>query len=482
MATLDGSCSGSTKRAEYLQRLEVPTAEKMEQIAEEQERNEEAIKEAKYRHIIQPMPKHARGNDSVNSVGHPAVGHETYKRSSGDSEAREVWKRAAEIARRAGHDDEVSPDEDEEELTEEQRDARKREKQEETAALKKHAKMMDLQYFLEMVDRESHRYGSNLRAYHQEWKKADTTENFFYWLDYGEGKQISLSSCPRDRLDREQVRYLSREERLDYLVKIDNEGRLCWAKNGARINTSERYKDSIHGIVPAGDTAPAYPPEATATRERPQTPSSHSSVSPSSSSSSSTSSSSSHERNPYASDQLSQAKGLSKVRQVSAATIFNRLLRKTVRRNTWIFVHTINNSGHYRPPASNFRSFIHMLKASGTDMSRVSISKSYAVLVGLEAYTRTRRKIKSVYQSVHTRTDSVLHPKATAGKEKEERSQNVGKKQGFSEKQEDEEKASILSALQKSHTHPQTIRHEIHPKEQTGESKAPDGGEGRSTT
>jgi hypothetical protein len=93
-----------------------------------------------------------------------------------------------------------------------------------------------------------HRYGSNLRAYHQEWKKADTKENFFYWLDYGEGKQISLSSCPRERLDREQVRYLSREERMDYLVKIDGEGRLCWAKSGVRIDTSEKYKDSIHGM------------------------------------------------------------------------------------------------------------------------------------------------------------------------------------------------------------------------------------------
>ena len=35
--------------------------------------------------------------------------------------------------------------------------------------------MMDLQYFLEMVDLK-HRYGSNLRTYHEEWKKADTKE------------------------------------------------------------------------------------------------------------------------------------------------------------------------------------------------------------------------------------------------------------------------------------------------------------------
>ena len=51
--------------------------------------------------------------------------------------------------------------------------------------------MMDLPYFLEMVDIK-HRYGSNLRTYHAEWKKADTHENYFYWLDHGEGKDVEL--------------------------------------------------------------------------------------------------------------------------------------------------------------------------------------------------------------------------------------------------------------------------------------------------
>ena len=37
----------------------------------------------------------------------------------------------------------------------------------------KTAKMMGLDYFLEMVDHK-HRYGSNLRRYHAEWKKADS--------------------------------------------------------------------------------------------------------------------------------------------------------------------------------------------------------------------------------------------------------------------------------------------------------------------
>jgi hypothetical protein len=176
---------------------------------------------------------------------------------------------------------------------------------------------------------------------------------------------MNLSWCPRDRLDREQVRYLSREERKDYLVRIDIEGRLCWAKNGARIDTCESYRDSIHGmhfsvmltsrdalspclqtlnwsagIVPIGDTTPAFSLRTT-TRERSQISSSLSGVPFSSCSSLSLPNcpdrSCSDERNPYA-NELSQARGFNKIRQVSAAKVFDSLLRKTVKRNTWIFV------------------------------------------------------------------------------------------------------------------------------------------------
>ncbi|KAI9784802.1 MAG: hypothetical protein M1839_001532 [Geoglossum umbratile] len=366
------------KHVEYLHMLEVPTAAKMEEIAEKQEKNEElsrtaagviqAIKEAQYRHITEPMPKRLRNNeDSDGNVNHFDGDHETHARSSGELAARETWKRVARIARRAGGDDEDSPDEEEEgELTEEQRATRRR-RGREKVALKEHAKMMDLQYFLEMVDLK-HRYGSNLRAYHEEWKKADTNENFFYWLDYGEGKQINVAGCPRERLDSEQVRYLSREERMDYLVKIDDEGRLCWAKNGARIDTSEKYKDSIHGmhsfllinicrdahrcsqvltrstgIVPMDDTTPAFSARGTAAREHARVSSTISSSSFSSSSASSPTSnfmdkSTSNEGDHYVNEELRQAKGFQKVKHVSAATILNNLLRKTVRRNTWIFV------------------------------------------------------------------------------------------------------------------------------------------------
>ncbi|KAK5261239.1 hypothetical protein LTR40_002608 [Exophiala xenobiotica] len=116
--------------------------------------------------------------------------------------------------------------------------------------------MMDLQYFLEMVD-QKHRYGSNLRKYHSYWKTQDTDQNFFYWLDQGDGRNVDLPERSRARLDKEQVRYLSREERLNYLVKVNKQGLLVWAKNGELVWTKdELFRDSCQWtILPQhGDT------------------------------------------------------------------------------------------------------------------------------------------------------------------------------------------------------------------------------------
>jgi len=67
-------------------------------------------------------------------------------------------------------------------------------------------------------------------------------------------------------------------------------------------------------------------------------------------------------------------------------------------------------SGHYRPPTKNFRAFVHSMKDNGVDMSRVSISRSYAVLVGLEAYVKTRRKVKHGIGHVHDVETKIVHP------------------------------------------------------------------------
>lgn len=62
------------------------------------------------------------------------------------------------------------------------------------------------------------RYASNLKYYHREWNNRDTKQNFFTWLDEGEGKELDLEECPRSRLDRERVTFLNAEQRRNYKV------------------------------------------------------------------------------------------------------------------------------------------------------------------------------------------------------------------------------------------------------------------------
>jgi hypothetical protein len=371
-----------------------------------------------------------------------------------------------EIARRAGADDPYDVSQTDDEDNPENQTEQRRKRSESRIEREKTAKMMDLQYFLEMVD-QKHRYGSNLRAYHELWKKADTHENFFYWLDNGEGRNLEHPTVSRERLETERVRYLSREERLNYLVTIDEEGRLCWAKNGQRINTTMDYKDSINGIVPVDDDTPAYGPKAKLHSGQSKTIRRSSMISLSSSSSISESDA---EAEHYVNQDLEKAKGLSKIKHVSAATILNHLLRSSVKPNSWIFVcllafldSALNVlklgqvadtsfrlyvgikqsgafqhssflhgarisaaglikikdgqlrrlsplSGHYRPPTKNFRAFVHSLKENGVDMSHVSISRSYAILVGLEAYVKTRKKFKHGIEHVKEAETKAVHP------------------------------------------------------------------------
>jgi hypothetical protein len=367
----------SHSHREYLESLEVPTREMVERIAEVQEKKEvesimkrlsmqagredmndserqkaaeviqrnfrghrerrmlngmsldpstrwiEAVKEARYRQITEPKRRQS-GSARLSMDGNISNGNGTA------NTARQNWKKIGLITRRAGADED-SDDSSSDEETGDAKDREERRQRKYKAKLErqKAAKIMDLQYFLEMVDLK-HRYGSNLRTYHETWKQSDTKENFFYWLDYGEGRFIDSQGCPRERLDRERVRYLSKEERMDYLVKIDKEGRLVWAKNGARIDTTEQYKDSIHGIVPADDQTPAYTPAggeaATGLQDH------------SSRSSSSSHRSSEDRADAYTTPEFDNSKGMKKIKHVSAATIFNKLLRGSVKKNTWIFV------------------------------------------------------------------------------------------------------------------------------------------------
>ncbi|KAI6760816.1 hypothetical protein HG530_009676 [Fusarium avenaceum] len=415
-----------------------------------------AIREAQFRHATLPRPKTASNEGTSNNQEADA----SLKHNSPN--AREKWKKASAIARRAGHDDLLSESESsesssDEDASPEDRAAARARREKATAARRHEARMMGIRYFLEMVD-QKHRYGSNLCRYHEVWKKTDTHENYFYWLDYGEGRNVEVDGCPRDRLEREQVRYLSREERQYYLVEVDNEGRLCWAKNGQRIDTTIQFRDSMLGIVPVDDPTPVF--NAAARRED-----SHplESTDSSSSDSSTESQREADRAAKYATPGFDNSQGMHKVSQISASTVFNKLMRKSVRKNTWIFVADTNFrmyvgikdsgafqhssflqgsrissaglikikngrlsslsplSGHYRPPASNFRAFVHSLKQSEVDMSHVSISKSYVVLIGLETYIKTKRKGKDFAQRVGHRKDKIVAPEEAARREEEEK-------------------------------------------------------------
>ncbi|KAJ5818195.1 hypothetical protein N7474_003786 [Penicillium riverlandense] len=290
------------------------------------------------------------------------------------------------------------------------------------------SKQMDLQYFLEMVDLK-HRHGSNLRAYHAEWKKCPTTQNFFYWLDYGDGRDINLEKRPRERLEREQVRYLSREERRKYLVSVDRAGLLRWAKNGELVTTDgNRFRDSLEGVVPVDDPAPRF-----MGNERAET-----------SSDSSSASAEAESQDVTGAKHTSGKQGEKKLRSKLAhpAAILSHLVGKPSTTEEWIFVAdtafrlyigikdsgTFQHSsflrggrisaagtikvhegqlrslkplsGHYQPAAANFRAFSHALQNQGVDMSRVSMSKSYAMLAGIAGYSRTRRKVRGLQDTV----------------------------------------------------------------------------------
>ncbi|CAG8735167.1 4945_t:CDS:2, partial [Dentiscutata heterogama] len=75
--------------------------------------------------------------------------------------------------------------------------------------------VLDTEHWLEICDNK-HRYGANLKIYHDYWLKTSTPESFFIWLDEGEGKNLDLKARPRCKLESEKVKYLSKIERADF--------------------------------------------------------------------------------------------------------------------------------------------------------------------------------------------------------------------------------------------------------------------------
>jgi hypothetical protein len=120
----------------------------------------EAIKEARYRNLTQPRARESTDGPrtSLDTIVTNGAGADTR------SAARRNWKKIGLIARRAGGDEDSDDDDsgDDENSTAEEKEKRRLHRYEQKLERQKAAKMMDLQYFLEMVDLK-HRYGSNLR-------------------------------------------------------------------------------------------------------------------------------------------------------------------------------------------------------------------------------------------------------------------------------------------------------------------------------
>ncbi|TKA72447.1 hypothetical protein B0A55_07999 [Friedmanniomyces simplex] len=285
--------------------------------------------------------------------------------------------------------------------------------------------LLDLRFFLEMVD-SKHRYGANLQVYHEAWQRSITKDNFFEWLDHGEGRRIIVTGCSREKLDSERIRYLSREERRDYEVAVDANGRLRWQKTGELITTSRDYQDSAHGIVAKGSPEARQAPVSSEDDED-HTQDPDSPLEPPS-----TETTTAHHH------QVTRDQTPRRDFRVSPATVLNHLLRASIKPGTYIYVcDTLGRlyagikssgsfqhasflagarissagligiekgqltylsplSGHYRPTIKSFKTFIDRLKSQGVDLSRLRISHAYGVLLGMEYYGKTKRGLGKV--------------------------------------------------------------------------------------
>jgi hypothetical protein len=282
------------------------------------------------------------------------------------------------------------------------------------------ATILDVQYWLEVLD-VRHRYGCNLKIYQQVWARAGARQSFFFWLDWGEGRTIECVECSRAKLARERVRYLAREERTRYEVVVDGAGRLVWRRTGLPVDTTAKaWKDSVDGIVGAHEPAWPYVVDDDWLEAAHGLPAREESI-----------------EDGADADRvaltLHAVEPSRRVRRVSATTILNKMLRSSVRPNTWIFTADAQSrlfvglkasgtfqhstftrgaricaagtlvvrdgrlaqlsplSGHYRPHTRTFRAFMAALRRDGVDMSRVAVAPSYCALLVLEAYLELRR-------------------------------------------------------------------------------------------
>ncbi|KAK1265475.1 hypothetical protein QJS04_geneDACA010479 [Acorus gramineus] len=102
------------------------------------------------------------------------------------------------------------------------------------------AQKLALQHWLEAID-PRHRYGHNLHLYYDIWFDSESTQPFFYWLDVGDGKEISLEKVPRCVLQKQCIKYLGPKEREEYEVIVEDR-KLVYKQTNAFVDTVEGSK------------------------------------------------------------------------------------------------------------------------------------------------------------------------------------------------------------------------------------------------
>nr|XP_019012150.1 IQ domain-containing calmodulin-binding protein [Kwoniella pini CBS 10737]OCF50931.1 IQ domain-containing calmodulin-binding protein [Kwoniella pini CBS 10737] len=363
------------------------------------------------------------------------------------------------------------------------------------------SKSLEQQHWLEMIDGK-HRYGSNMKYYFKKWKEDETTcDNFFRWLDRGEGKYLNLEEMPRERLEKERIIYLSAEKRLNYLIKVDKDGLIRWARNNELVDTAAgKWKDSGNGngIIPENNisddekgqdsnTKNSYASTST-TPWKQRSSGTSSTDSLSSDNYSAESDLDDNEDTHYIGLDKEQEKGwlVRNKQKLTPGGMRKELLRKTVRRNTWIyvsdmklnlfigikksgtfqhssflaggkvtsaglivvkhgFIQSLNPlSGHYRSSIDHFRSFIGQLEERGVDLSHVKMAKSVLLLWGLSKYSKFTKCEKSLMN--HFKKVLNLSSEST----EEEKSEKLKENAEIEEKEHQERIKNLYKAEKES--------------------------------
>ncbi|XP_071711089.1 IQ domain-containing protein IQM5-like [Rutidosis leptorrhynchoides] len=104
----------------------------------------------------------------------------------------------------------------------------------------KNAQKLAMCHWLEAID-PRHRYGHNLQLYYNVWFRSQSSQPFFYWLDVGDGREISIESCPRNLLHYQCIKYLGPKEREEFEVIIEG-GKLMYKKSRKFLQTIDGTK------------------------------------------------------------------------------------------------------------------------------------------------------------------------------------------------------------------------------------------------